>query len=218
MALRSDGSILGWGDNGDGQCNVPHPNSGFAAMSGGGLHSVGLKADSTIVGWGYDNWGQCQVPEPNQGFLAQDCGGKHTLALRCGGSVEAFGYDNWGQCQVPEPNTGFVAVSGGAFHSIGLRVDPSGVLHGQAGSGITAVPNPFGSVITLELSPGFAEGSVVSVYDLSGRVVAVLSPLSGHSVYVWNGAGVDGLRRAKGVYFVRAVCGRLSATVRVIML
>jgi len=179
MALRSDGSILGWGDNGDGQCNVPHPNSGFAAMSGGGLHSVGLKADSTIVGWGYDNWGQCQVPEPN---------------------------------------TGFVAVSGGAFHSIGLRVDPSGVLHGQAGSGITAVPNPFGSVITLELSPGFAEGSVVSVYDLSGRVVAVLSPLSGHSVYVWNGAGADGLRRAKGVYFVRAVCGRLSATVRVIML
>ena len=39
LGLKSDGSIVAWGDNEDGQCNVPSPNTGFVAVAGGGYHS-----------------------------------------------------------------------------------------------------------------------------------------------------------------------------------
>ena len=38
-----DGSIVGWGRNDYGQCNVPAPNTGFVAVAGGGYHTMGLK-------------------------------------------------------------------------------------------------------------------------------------------------------------------------------
>ena len=38
-----DGVIVAWGDNGNGQTDVPAPNSGFAAVAGGLYHSLGLK-------------------------------------------------------------------------------------------------------------------------------------------------------------------------------
>jgi hypothetical protein len=44
LGLKADGSIVAWGYNVDGQCNVPGPNTGFVAVAGGYLHSLGLKA------------------------------------------------------------------------------------------------------------------------------------------------------------------------------
>ncbi len=41
------GSIVAWGLNYWGQCNVPAPNAGFVAVSGGAGHSLGLK-DGTL--------------------------------------------------------------------------------------------------------------------------------------------------------------------------
>jgi hypothetical protein len=43
LGLRADGSIAAWGDNEYGQCNVPSPNSDFAAIAAGTAHSLGLK-------------------------------------------------------------------------------------------------------------------------------------------------------------------------------
>src|SRR5688572_1001658 len=65
LLLKPDGSIVAFGDNGSGQCNVPAPNSGFIAVSAGGSHSLALRANGSIVGWG-SNWdGQLNVPAPN---------------------------------------------------------------------------------------------------------------------------------------------------------
>ncbi len=82
LALKADGSVVAWGDNSKGQCNVRSPNSGFVAIAAGYAHSLGLKADGSVVAWGYNSNGQCNVPTPNSGFVGIAAGGNHSLAIR----------------------------------------------------------------------------------------------------------------------------------------
>ena len=42
--VRLFGSIVAWGDNADGQLDVPAPNADFVAVAGREHHSLGLKA------------------------------------------------------------------------------------------------------------------------------------------------------------------------------
>ena len=51
LALKSDGSIVGWGDNDYGQATPPAGND-FIAIAAGSYHSLALKSDGSIVGWG----------------------------------------------------------------------------------------------------------------------------------------------------------------------
>ena len=91
LGLKADGSIVAWGFNGLGLCDVPVPNTGFVAVAGGGGHSLGLKADGSIVAWGaigtVADHGQCNVPEPNSGFVAIAVGDMHSLGLKADGSI-----------------------------------------------------------------------------------------------------------------------------------
>ncbi len=66
LALLEDGSIVAWGYNRSGQCDVPAPNTGFVAVAAGTYHSLGLKADGSILAWGYNYNGECNVPAPNR--------------------------------------------------------------------------------------------------------------------------------------------------------
>jgi hypothetical protein len=84
LGLKADGSIVAWGDNDAGQCNVPSPNTGFVAVAGGFEHSLGLKTHGSIVAWGWNDYGQCDVPSPNMRFVAIAAGEVHGLAVRAG--------------------------------------------------------------------------------------------------------------------------------------
>ena len=70
LGLKVDGSIVAWGGNSSGQCDVPPPNTDFVAVAAGGYHSLGLKGDGSIVAWGDNYSGQFDVPEPNTEFAA----------------------------------------------------------------------------------------------------------------------------------------------------
>ncbi|HAS81995.1 MAG TPA: hypothetical protein DCS43_04805, partial [Verrucomicrobia bacterium] len=63
--LKSDGTIVGWGGNDDGQTDVPLPNADFVSVAAGWYHSLGLKSNGTIVAWGSNGVGQLDVPLPN---------------------------------------------------------------------------------------------------------------------------------------------------------
>jgi len=82
LGLKAGGSIVAWGYNGEGQCDVPAPNEAFAAVAGGRNHSLGLKADGSIVAWGLNHRGQCDVPAPNTDFVAVAAGEHHSLGLK----------------------------------------------------------------------------------------------------------------------------------------
>ena len=136
------GSIYAWGWNDYGQCDVPEPNSGFIATTGGDYHSLGLKADGSIVAWGANDFGQCYIPSPNTGFIAIAAGAYHSLYLKADGSIVAWGRNNYGQNSIPSPNSGFIAITTGDYHNLGLKADGSIVAWGTNDFGQCNVPTP----------------------------------------------------------------------------
>ena len=52
LGLRPDGTIMAWGRNEWGQCDVPAPNGDFVGVAAGGDNSYGLRADGTTAAWG----------------------------------------------------------------------------------------------------------------------------------------------------------------------
>ena len=61
LGLKADGSIVAWGYNGQGQTNLPAPNTGFIAVAAGLFHSLGLKDNGSIVAWEYKSYGLTNV-------------------------------------------------------------------------------------------------------------------------------------------------------------
>lgn len=156
LALRSDGSLAGWGSNhGDaglgsadifyGQATVP-PGNDFQAIAAGAFHSLALKTDGSLVGWGSNEilgndpnpTGQATVPAGND-FVAIAAGDWHSLALKSDGSLVAWGDNSEGQTNVPAGND-FVAISAGDFHNLALKSDGSLVAWGYNSAGQTNVP------------------------------------------------------------------------------
>ncbi|WP_368680477.1 CHAT domain-containing protein (plasmid) [Rhodococcus opacus] len=84
LALTASGTVVGWGDNSQGQCNVPEGLSGVVAIAAGDAHCVALTASGTVVGWGDNSQGQCNVPEGLSGVVAIAAGDAHNLALKPG--------------------------------------------------------------------------------------------------------------------------------------
>jgi len=51
MALKADGTVVAWGDNGEGQADVPAGLTDVIAIAAGLSHSVALKSYGTVVAW-----------------------------------------------------------------------------------------------------------------------------------------------------------------------
>ena len=141
LGLKTDGSVVGWGQNTYGQLTVPSPNSDFTAVAAGYNHSLGLKADGSVVGWGQNTYGQLNVPAPNEDFVALGAGRDFSLGVKSDGSVVGWGQNTYGQLNVPAPNEDFISVAGGTAFSVGLKADGTLVAWGtDHGYGELTVP------------------------------------------------------------------------------
>jgi PKD repeat protein len=163
LALKSDGSIVCWGDyNYWGQATPP-TGSDFIAISAGWLHNLALKSDGSIFCWGGDNYGQT-MPQGGTDFIAIAGGGWHSLALKADGSIVGWGRNLDGQA-TPPSGTGFIAISAGAHHSLALKYDGSivGWGHNSFGQATPPAGNDFiaiaaGGLHSLALK---SDGSIV---------------------------------------------------------
>ena len=52
-----EGSLVGWGYNGNGETNVPTGNN-YTQISSRLSNGLALKSDGSLVGWGWNDWGQ----------------------------------------------------------------------------------------------------------------------------------------------------------------
>jgi len=119
LAVKSDGSVVAWGENGNGQIGdgsqtarwVPTAVaslSGVVEVAGGGFHSLARKSDGTLVGWGLNNFGQLgdgtntqqltPVATSSLTSVASVRGGQyHSLALKTDGTTWSWGNGSSGQ-------------------------------------------------------------------------------------------------------------------------
>jgi hypothetical protein len=128
LALRADGSIVGWGEDRYGLA-APPPGNDFIAIAAGLYHDLALRSDGSIVGWGDNKYAQATPPDGND-FVAIAAGGgsgdtdsSHSLALRCDGSILSWGDNRYGQASPPDGND-FVAIATGGVQSFALRATP----------------------------------------------------------------------------------------------
>jgi hypothetical protein len=140
LALSSDGSLVGWGYNVHGECNVPDGND-FTAIAGGTYHSIALKSDGSIVAWGWDNHGQVSGTPSGNDFVGITAGDFHSLALRSDGAVIAWGRNSSNQCNVPDPEPGtvYTAIAAGSAHSLALQSDGMIKAWGSNAAGQTTI-------------------------------------------------------------------------------
>ena len=178
MARRSDGSVVAWGDNDYGQCNVPALPAGltYVEVAAGDCHTVARRSDGSVVAWGCNGDGQCNVPALPAGltYVEVAAGGCHTVARRSDGSVVAWGDNNYGQCNVPALPAGltYVEVAAGGCHTVARRSDGSVVAWGYNGYGQCNVPALPAGLTYVEVAAGSghtvarrSDGSVVAWGD-----------------------------------------------------
>ena len=117
--VRSDGSIVCWGRDEDGQATPPAGS--FVSVSAGNLHTCGVRSDGSVACWGDDEYGQ--APPPAGSFDSVSAGFDHNCGVRSGGSIVCWGDDFLGQSTPPASS--FVSVSAGWAHTCGVRSDGS---------------------------------------------------------------------------------------------
>ncbi|MDO9035146.1 MAG: hypothetical protein Q7U51_08100 [Methanoregula sp.] len=108
LALRKNGTVVAWGDNTYGQCDVPDGLAHVTAISAGYWHNLALKDDGTVVAWGgksiesliKDN-GQFSIPAGLTDITAISAGGFHNLALKRDGTIVAWGSNEAGESNPP---------------------------------------------------------------------------------------------------------------------
>jgi len=75
------GTMVVWGNNANGQTNVPVTLTNVAAVTSGSAFNLALQAGGTITGWGNNNQGQLSVPAGLTNVAAIAAGTNFTLVI-----------------------------------------------------------------------------------------------------------------------------------------
>ena len=119
VGLKTDGSVVAAGYNGNGQCNVSEWND-VVAVSVGVYHTVGLKADGSVIAIGSKNRG-CNTDDWSN-IVAVYAGKDFTVGFKADGTVVATGNVEKGLPQIQQLGD-IVAVSACDNTIIGLKAD-----------------------------------------------------------------------------------------------
>ena len=175
LALKANGTVVGWGDNSYGQSTPPTNLTGVTAIAAGADHSLALKADGTVVGWGYDGNGQAMPPTNLSHVVAIAAGDSQSLALKNDGTVVQWGGLSNGGPYVRPPAppsnlTDVVSIACGGTHSLALKSDGTVVGWGDDYYGEATAPSNLTQVVAIAVGQAHSlalksDGTVVGWGD-----------------------------------------------------
>lgn len=210
MALKTDGTILAWGQNYQNQLSVPNSAMPATQVATGWQHGIALKLDGSLAGWGMNNWGQASVPAG--AFDAIDALANTSIGLRLDGTVAV-----WGQfaSQLAQPvDTAFSSVRLGWEDFATDRPFIAGIVRGPipaiAGVIPSSGPASGGTPVTIR-GENFADPSIVRIGGQLASNVSVVSPTTISAVTPSSLPGnasvsVNGISVASAFYY-RPECG-----------
>mgnify|MGYP001224474638 CR=1 FL=1 len=173
FAVKSDGSVTGWGYCGNHPTIhvVPEDAVDVVKMSVGLHHALALKSDGTVVGWGDNNWDYekssqdlTNVVDIEAAFYG------FSFALKADGTVVGWqggAGPNLGITELPNDLTDVVDVEAGGHFGLALKADGTVIGWGDNGAGQLNIPEGLSDVIAI--SAGYlhaialkSNGTVVS--------------------------------------------------------
>ncbi|MDB6024944.1 MAG: hypothetical protein JWM68_1167 [Verrucomicrobiales bacterium] len=150
VALKSDGTVVAWGNSADGRTNTAGL-SNVVDVAAGFEHSLALKRDGTVVAWGKNAYLQTNVPAGLSNVVAIAAGNTHSLALKSNGTVTGWGdNDNSTTIIPPASVANAVAVAAGEWFSVALKSSGTVVAWGYNDSNNqTNVPTGLTNVVAI---------------------------------------------------------------------
>ncbi|MEN8906678.1 MAG: fibronectin type III domain-containing protein, partial [Clostridiales bacterium] len=165
VALKKDKTVIAWGDNEFGQCNVPDNLTNVKQISAGYNHVLALKEDGTVVAWGI-NREEINVPYGLSNVKEVAVGSSYSAALKEDGSIVVWGsLDSINN--VPEEAFDIKTISAGGSHILALKEDGTVIAWGKSYFGETKVPDDLTNVDSIAAGTMFSlalkkDGSIVT--------------------------------------------------------
>jgi len=202
--------------------------AGQASMGAHSTYILLNNQDGTFEQFGSNYFsGACGIEKIATADL--DLDGHLDLSLAMyGGSIAGYGDGTFGEYLSSGPCVDFVfmdidldgdldlADRGGRIYrnttiNLGIEGSESGPVFDHI---LEVSPNPFSSSVTISASGLLNNPSNLQIFNLSGRLVAELKPVSGEGqdVYHWNGVSSSGTELPSGIYTVRLSGGDVVAT------
>jgi hypothetical protein len=151
LALRTNGTVVAWGRDEQGETFVPPDLTNVVAISASG-HNVALKGNGSIVLWGHPSPDVTNVP-PGLTDVAtvaagNSSGNNYTVALRSNGTVVAWGLMT-AVTNVPSGLSGVIAVAAGLGHVLALKSDGTVAAWGDNTAGAATPPPGLNGVVAV---------------------------------------------------------------------
>lgn len=194
FAICSDSSVMGWGDNWNGQLGggsssantIPvqvNISSSVTAVSAKGERSLALKGNGTVWAWG----GTPTQITALTNIIAVAAGGNQSLALKNDGTVWTWSNSGSQPTQVASL-AGIIAIAAGGNHYLALRNDGRVLAWGNNSYGQLGNGNTNNATAPVLIS------SLTGITSISGGEYHSLALKSNGTVWAWgyNGSGVLG--------------------------
>ncbi len=155
LALKSDGTVVGWGAGPGaffnfGQAASNPDATNVVAIAAAQYRTMALRANGTVVIWGYTGDGTGVIPSSATNVIAITGGAAFNAALRADGKVVQWG-SGMNSFPVPLNLSNVVAISGSSQHCTALKNDGTVVSWGIENQVLASnnVPTDLANVIAI---------------------------------------------------------------------
>ena len=179
LALKSDGTVVGWGMNDPliRQAQAPTGLANVIAVAAGDQYSLALRSNGTLAFWGFAGYDDYAPPDGLSGVVAIATNGYRSMVLTNVGTVQVWAGPDTPMAAFPAGLAGVVAIAMGRYNCLALKSDGTVVSWGETGYGQEIVPAGLSNVVAIAAG-GFhsmalkSDGTVVSWgIDMAGETI-----------------------------------------------